>query len=151
MRLARPLASAVLTAATAGGLLTGATPAVAGPTADGAPCDATARACVDLSEGKAWLTDGGSVTYGPVEMTSGSEGHPTPTGRFAVTYKDIDHRSRAYDNTPMPYAVFFTTSGVAFHQGDRDSRSHGCVRLSPDAAETFYRALQPGDSVQVQP
>ncbi len=150
MRLARPLASAVLTAATAAGLLTGATPAVAGPTADGAPCDATARACVDLSEGKAWLMDEGDVTYGPVTVASGGQGHRTPTGRFAVTYKDIDHVSRAYDNAPMPYAVFFTSSGVAFHQGDRSSRSHGCVRLSRDAAATFYRSLQPGDAVQVR-
>jgi hypothetical protein len=144
MRLARPLAGAILTAATAAGLLVGATPAAAAP----ASCDA--RACVDLSEGKAWLMDGGDVAYGPVRVSAGGQGHRTPTGRFAVTYKDIDHRSRAYDNAPMPYAVFFTASGVAFHQGDRSSRSKGCVRLSRDAAATFYRSLQPGDAVQVR-
>jgi hypothetical protein len=146
MRLARPLAGAVLTTTAAAGLLTGATSAAAAP----ASCDAAARACVDLSEGTAWLMDRGEVSYGPVEVTSGGQGHRTPTGWFAVTYKDVDHRSRAYDNTPMPYAVFFTTSGVAFHQGNRDSRSHGCVRLSPEAAAAFYRALQPGDTVQVR-
>jgi len=146
MRLARPLAGATLTAATAAGLLFTATPAAAEP----APCDATARACVDLSEGKAWLMDRGDVTYGPVRVTAGGQGHRTPAGRFSVTYKDRDHRSRAYENAPMPYAVFFTSSGVAFHQGDRNSLSHGCVRLSARAAAEFYRALQPGDAVQVR-
>ena len=146
MRLARPLAGAILATATTTGLLTGTAPAAAAP----ASCDAAARACVDLSEGTAWLMDRGEVTYGPVEMTSGGQGHRTPTGTFAVTYKDIDHRSRAYDDTPMPYAVFFTTSGVAFHEGNRNSQSHGCVRLSPDAAAAFYEGLQPGDAVQVR-
>jgi hypothetical protein len=147
MRHARPLAGALLTATTAAaGLLLGAPSAAA---AD-APCDATARACVDLSEGKAWLLDRGSVIYGPVEVASGGQGHRTPTGRFAVTYEDVDHVSRAYDGAPMPYSVFFTRGGVAFHEGDRDSRSHGCVRLSHGAATTFYEALEPGDAVQVR-
>ncbi|OZM77569.1 L,D-transpeptidase [Pseudonocardia sp. MH-G8] len=146
MRLARPVAGAILAGATTAGLLTGAGSAAAAP----ASCDATARACVDLSEGSAWLMDEGEVTYGPVPVASGGQGHRTPAGTFAVTYKDIDHRSRAYDDTPMPYAVFFTTSGVAFHEGDRNSRSHGCVRLSPDAAAAFYEGLRPGDAVQVR-
>ncbi|GAA0930282.1 L,D-transpeptidase [Pseudonocardia zijingensis] len=146
MRLARPLAGATMTTAIVAGLLFTAAPAAAEP----APCDATARACVDLSEGTAWLMDGGAVTYGPVRVTAGGQGHRTPTGRFAVTYKDEHHRSRAYDNAPMPNAVFFTRGGVAFHEGDRNSRSHGCVRLSAGAAAEFFRALQPGDAVQVR-
>jgi L,D-transpeptidase catalytic domain len=146
MRLARPLAGATLTTATAAGLLFATAPAAADP----APCDATARACVDLSTGTAWLMERGDVTYGPVQVAAGGQGHRTPTGRFSVTYKDQDHRSRAYDNAPMPHAVFFTRGGVAFHEGDRDSRSHGCVRLSADAAAEFYQALQPGDAVQVR-
>ena len=91
MRFARPLAGATLTTAAAAGLLIGTTPAAAAT----APCDATARACVDLSDGTAWLMDGGDVTYGPVEVASGGKGDRTPTGRFSVTYKDVDHRSRA--------------------------------------------------------
>ncbi|MHA6619029.1 L,D-transpeptidase [Pseudonocardia sp. DLS-67] len=146
MRLARPLAGATLTTATAAGVLFATAPAAAEP----APCDATARACVDLSEGTAWLMDRGDVAYGPVQVTAGGQGHRTPAGRFVVTYKDDDHRSRVYDNAPMPHAVFFTRGGVAFHEGDRDSRSHGCVRLSAGAAAEFYEALQPGDEVQVR-
>jgi L,D-transpeptidase-like protein len=146
MRFARPLAGATLTTATAAGLLIGTAPGAAAS----APCDATARACVDLSEGTAWLMDRGDVTYGPVQVTAGGQGHRTPAGRFSVTYKDDDHRSRAYDGAPMPHAVFFTPGGVAFHEGDRDSRSHGCVRLSAGAATAFYEALQPGDEVQVR-
>lgn len=150
MRFAQRLAGAVgLSAATmAAAALVTAAPAVAAES--GAPCGPAARACVDLSQGRAWLMERGRVTFGPVGISAGSPGYRTPTGRFTVTWKDRDHRSREYDGAPMPYAVFFTRGGVAFHQGDRSSNSHGCVRLSRDAAATFYRALQPGDVVQVR-
>jgi lipoprotein-anchoring transpeptidase ErfK/SrfK len=67
-----------------------------------------------------------------------------------VTYKDIDHWSKAY-NGPMPYSVFFTTSGIAFHQGSLSVQSHGCVHLSQEAAKTYYNTLHPGDVVEVVP
>lgn len=114
------------------------------------PCGAKADACVDLSAKTAWLMDNGTVTYGGVPIAIGMPGHRTPTGTFTVTYKDIDHHSKKYD-APMPYSVFFTKGGVAFHEGDLGSQSHGCVRLSPEAARTFYHSLEPSDVVQVRP
>nr|WP_156893586.1 L,D-transpeptidase [Actinokineospora enzanensis] len=116
--------------------------------AAGPPCGPEARACVSLGGNAAWLMDGGAVTYGPVPITTGRKGYATPTGTFHVTYRDIDHYSRAF-NGPMPYSVFFTTSGVAFHQGSLKVKSHGCVHLSKEAARTFYDGLAPGDVVQV--
>jgi hypothetical protein len=112
------------------------------------PCSANADACIDLSANTSWLMDGGAVTYGGVPITSGRPGYETPPGTFQVTYKDIDHWSRAYD-APMPYSVFFTTSGIAFHEGSLSQPSHGCIHLSPEAAKTFYYTLQPGDVVEV--
>ncbi|WP_051385447.1 L,D-transpeptidase [Actinokineospora inagensis] len=129
------------------GVLT-AQPAAAAPAQPAAPCSAAARACVSLSAHSAWLMDNGAVTYGAVPITSGKAGHRTPTGSFQVTYKDIDHYSKAFHG-PMPYSVFFTTTGVAFHQGSLSQQSHGCVHLSPEAARTFYRTLAPGDVVEV--
>ncbi|MFL6119001.1 L,D-transpeptidase [Actinophytocola sp.] len=116
--------------------------------APGVPCSARADACVDLSANTTWLMHNGVVTYGGVPITSGKPGHETPTGTFHVTYKDIDHYSRAY-NGPMPYSVFFTNTGVAFHQGSLGVQSHGCVHLSHDAAVTYYNTLHPGDVVEV--
>lgn len=115
-----------------------------------APCSAQARACIDLSANTTWLMDNGVVTYGGVPITSGRPGYETPAGTFHVTYKDIDHWSKAY-NAPMPYSVFFTTSGIAFHEGSLSVQSHGCVHLSQAAAQTYFNTLQPGDVVEVVP
>lgn len=111
------------------------------------PCDATARACLQLSTNEAWLADGGMATYGPVPVTHGRPGWETPPGTFSVTFKDADFWSTDFD-APMPYSVFFN-GGIAFHEGSLSDLSHGCVHLSHDAAVTFFDTLQPGDVVQV--
>jgi hypothetical protein len=116
--------------------------------AQGMPCSAKADACIDLSANTSWLTHNGVVTYGGVPITSGKPGYETPPGTFTVTYKDIDHWSKAYD-APMPYSVFFTKSGIAFHEGSLTQQSHGCIHLSPEAARAYYNALTPGDVVEV--
>ena len=118
--------------------------------APGVPCSAKADACVDLSANTAWLTHNGAVTYGGVPITSGKPGYRTPPGTFTVTYKDIDHYSKKYD-APMPYSVFFTKGGIAFHEGSLYDLSHGCVHLSNSAAQSFYGGLDVGDVVQVVP
>jgi L,D-transpeptidase catalytic domain len=108
-----------------------------------APCSAQAAACIDLSANQSWLMHDGVVTYGGVPITSGKPGFETPAGKFRVTYKDIDHWSKAY-NAPMPYSVFFTQSGIAFHQGSLTDQSHGCIHLSPQAARTYFDTSSTG-------
>jgi len=142
------LRMAVVSAALAGGAMI-ALPAFA-QAAPGVPCSAAAKACIDLSANTTWLMQNGTVTYGGVPITSGKPGYETPPGTFHVTYKDVDHWSRAYD-APMPYSVFFTNTGIAFHEGSLTAKSHGCVHLSPEAARTYYNALHPGDVVEVVP
>ncbi len=117
--------------------------------AAGAPCSAQAKACLVLHSNTAWLMDNGKVTLGGVPVTVGRPGHRTPTGTFHVQYKDIDHYSKQY-NGPMPYSVFFTTTGVAFHQGSLKVQSHGCVHLSHANAVAFYNTLRVGDVVEVK-
>nr|WP_157358013.1 L,D-transpeptidase [Amycolatopsis nigrescens] len=128
----------------------GATAVLAPPAAgaDGMPCSAQAKACIQLGTNTSWLADQGVVTYGGVPITSGKPGYRTPTGSFKVQYKDIDHYSKQF-NGPMPYSVFFTTNGIAFHQGSLKQKSHGCIHLSREAAITYFNALQPGDVVEV--
>lgn len=117
------------------------------PTAHAAttPCEPQAKACVQLSTQKAWLNGAG-----PVPVATGLARYPTPKGIFHVQYKDLHHYSKEFHG-PMPYSVFFTTTGVAFHQDSVKVRSHGCVHLTHADAVNFYNTLQPGDVVQVVP
>ncbi len=124
-------------------------PAPPSPAPSETPCAPTARACVDLSTQQTWLQENGHVVYGPVPISSGKPAAPTPTGTFQVQWKDVDHRSSEFDNAPMPYSVFFTLNGVAFHQGSLERSSNGCVHLSTSAAPKYFGSLAPGDEVQV--
>jgi lipoprotein-anchoring transpeptidase ErfK/SrfK len=115
-----------------------------------APCGRKVRACIDLSANKAWLMDfNGRVTYGPVRITSGRPGYRTPPGVFKVIWKDRDHWSQEFD-APMPYSVFFTNTGIAFHEGSLAVQSHGCIHLGHRAAVRFFNKLRPGNVVAVQ-
>jgi L,D-transpeptidase catalytic domain len=113
----------------------------------GVPCAATVHVCIDLAHNKAWLLRGGVVEYGPVPITSGRSGYRTPVGTFRVLSKERLHLSRAFDNAPMPYSVFFIP-GIAFHQGSLAVTSHGCIHLSKAAAIRFFGSLARGDVVQ---
>ncbi len=118
------------------------------PPPAGVPCGAGVDACIDLSANKSWLIEDGAVSYGPVPITHGRPGYLTPPGTFHVGWKDIDHKSSEFNNAPMPYSVFFN-GGIAFHEGSLSDLSHGCIHLSPAAAERYYNALAVGDTVQV--
>ncbi len=115
------------------------------------PCGRGVLACIDLSAHRAWLMDGkGHVTYGGASITTGRPGYRTPVGVYRVIWKDIDHWSKEF-NGPMPYSVFFTNSGIAFHEGSLSVQSHGCVHLAHSAAVRFFNKLKPGNVVAVQP
>ena len=116
---------------------------------DRGPCPATARACVDLAGQRTWLQKDGNVEYGPVTMSSGAQGWETPRGTHKVTRKVKDEISREFHNAPMPYSVYFTNTGGAFHAGRVDWLSHGCIHLNHDDAVTYFNSLKPGDVVFV--
>ena len=137
-----------LSVAVGGAVLTPAVAAAAVQSA-AAPCGSSAAACISLGSQRAWLMSGGQVTYGPTPITSGKPGWRTPAGVFQVLWKDKNHRSREFNNAPMPYSVFFTSTGIAFHQGSLSAPSHGCVHLGKNAAVTFFNTLAVGQVVQV--
>lgn len=113
------------------------------------PCAVGMRVCVQLAAARAWLIDAhGAVTRGPVPITAGAPGMTTPTGRFSVQWKDAHHVS---PYGAMPWSVFFDTHGRALHGGSLQRESRGCIHLADADAEAFYRALAPGDRVQILP
>ncbi|CAL9635240.1 hypothetical protein SUDANB95_06163 [Actinosynnema sp. ALI-1.44] len=116
----------------------------------GTPCDIRDGACLKLSTNQAWLIYQGNLSYGPVPVTHGRPGYETPVGTFSVLRKVKNDWSVPY-NAPMPNSVYFTHSGIAFHEGSLTELSHGCVHLSPEAALTFFDNLFVGEQVQVVP
>lgn len=115
-----------------------------------AGCTVYNGACLEKHSNRAWLVFNGKMSYGPVPISHGKPGYETPVGTFSVLRKVKNDWSRPY-NGPMPNAVYFTTNGIAFHQGDTNVQSHGCIRLQPAASLVFYDNLAIGEKVQVLP
>ncbi|WP_425453859.1 L,D-transpeptidase [Corynebacterium alimapuense] len=119
------------------------------PAFDYGSCPADATACIDLNGRRTWLQNNGQVYYGDVYMSAGREGWETPTGTYWVNRKVKDEVSYEFNEAPMPYSVYFTYNGIAFHEGDPNVLSHGCIHLSHNDAVTFFNELQIGDKVYV--
>jgi lipoprotein-anchoring transpeptidase ErfK/SrfK len=115
-----------------------------------AGCTVYNGACLEKHSNRAWLVYNGKTSYGPVPISHGKPGYETPVGMFSVLRKVKNDWSIPY-NGPMPNAVYFTTNGIAFHQGDTNVQSHGCIRLQPAASQVFYDNLAIGENVQVLP
>jgi hypothetical protein len=131
---------------------------------------------IDLSNQKAYLIENGDIVYDS-PICSGRASHPTPTGSFKVTQKNLDHRSSLYgrvvdargrvvkadaDNeTPVPPGGKFVRApmrnfirfngAVGMHAGILPGypSSHGCVRLPANQAAYFYNVAQLGTPVRV--
>jgi len=86
-------------------------------------------------------------------ISTGMEGHPTPTGVFAVIQKERWHESNLYSGAPMPFMQRITWSGVAMHQGQLPGypASHGCIRLGASFAERWFHMTRLGLRVIIAP
>jgi len=84
-------------------------------------------------------------------ISSGKGGYETPTGVFTILEKDKDHRSRTYDDAPMPYQQRLTWKGVALHAGNLPGfpASHGCVRLPMEFAKKLFTVTPMGGTVVI--
>lgn len=82
-------------------------------------------------------------------ISSGMQGHSTPTGVFSILQKDKEHYSKTYDNAPMPYMQRLTWDGVAFHSGFLPGRaaSHGCIRLPFEFSKKLFDLTRQGGTV----
>jgi len=105
---------------------------------------------VDLSRQLATVYRNG-VRIGVSTISSGKDGYETPTGVFTILEKDQDHRSRTYDDAPMPYQQRLTWKGVAMHAGNLPGfpASHGCVRLPMEFAKKLFEITPMGGTVVI--
>jgi len=105
---------------------------------------------VSLPEQRARVYRNG-VSIGVSTVSTGRPGHVTPTGVFTILNKDKDHRSKKYDNAPMPYSERLTWDGVALHAGGLPGypESHGCVHLPTRFAQLLFETTEVGMTVVI--
>lgn len=113
-------------------------------------------------------------------ISSGTEGHDTPAGRFKITEKDQDHKSSLYGvfkdsltnetingdvdirvdevpegayfvAAPMPNFMRFT-GAIGMHTGYLPgyAASHGCIRMPHHMSEKFFANVKIGTPVIVE-
>jgi hypothetical protein len=91
------------------------------------------------------------ILIGRSTVSTGSKSHSTPGGMFSILEKKETHRSKKYDNAPMPYMQRLTWTGIAMHSGALPGypASHGCVRLPYDFSQLLFKATEKGGTVVV--
>jgi lipoprotein-anchoring transpeptidase ErfK/SrfK len=79
-------------------------------------------------------------------VSTAKAGKITPAGIYEPEFLSKNHRSRRYNNAPMPFAIFYD-GNYAIHGTDQIKRlgkpaSHGCVRLHPDNAKILFNMVK---------
>ncbi len=80
------------------------------------------------------------------KVSTARSGYYTPTGQYRPQRMARMWYSRKYDNSPMPYSIFFR-GGYAIHGTNHVKRlgtpaSHGCIRLQTGNAAALYSMVQ---------
>ncbi|HEX4634640.1 MAG TPA: L,D-transpeptidase family protein [Rhizomicrobium sp.] len=89
---------------------------------------------------------------GTAVILYGTDGKPSPTGRFAILEKKADYYSHSY-HAPMPYMLRLTNDGVAIHGSTvrQGHATHGCIGVPLDFARLLFAAARKGDTVVIIP
>ncbi len=144
---------------------------------DGDGAAGNPRIKINLTEQRAYFYKGGDL-LGVSTVATGREGYGTPSGKFKVVQKNIDHASNLYGDyvdaagnvvkkdvdvrkdrkppgttfrgAPMPYFLRIH-GGVGMHAGFLPGypASHGCIRLPQHMAANFFNEVQVGTPVEV--
>lgn len=101
---------------------------------------------VSLPQHKIDVLEAGAVVKTIDHFATGREGHLTPLDKDVKIDPDRryrTHSSSLYKNVKsgkpavMPFSLFFD-GGCAFHQGDPNVESHGCIHLLNADAEWLF-------------
>ena len=143
------------------------------------PDEPITRIEVRIGEQKVYVYQDDHVA-GISPITTGKDGHNTPTGHYAILQKDIDHKSNlygwfvdkngyvvdddahagqdppagaAFDAADMPYYMRIREDGTGLHAGYLPGyrASHGCIRLPHAFAELLFSNVSEGTPVDVVP
>ncbi|MBB3138031.1 peptidoglycan hydrolase-like protein with peptidoglycan-binding domain [Rhizobium pisi] len=89
----------------------------------------------------------GAEVVATSKVSTGKDGHTTPSGIFSVLEKQKYHESNLYSAAPMPFMQRLTWSGIALHESNSVPRypaSHGCVRMPGAFAKMLYGMTETG-------
>ncbi|PDV86908.1 hypothetical protein CO652_18250 [Rhizobium sp. H4] len=89
----------------------------------------------------------GTEVVATSKVSTGKDGHTTPSGIFSVLEKRKYHESNLYSAAPMPFMQRLTWSGIALHESNSVPRypaSHGCVRMPGAFAKMLYGMTEAG-------
>ena len=108
---------------------------------------------IDLSSQRMHVSNGKGENYSWA-ISSGRSGFNTPRGSYRPYLLKRMHYSSKYNNSPMPYSIFFR-GGYAIHGTSYVGMlgrpaSHGCVRLATgNAARLFAMVQREGASITI--
>ena len=135
---------------------------------------------ISLGKQRAYLMVGEEIVVDS-PISSGKQGHTSPSGNMQILEKDPNHYSSLYgdfvdssgrivragvsmhiDAAPsgthfqgaaMKWFMRLTDEGVGMHVGILPGypASHGCIRMPSDGAKLFYDHVKVGTPVEVQP
>ncbi|RYD25265.1 MAG: hypothetical protein EOP87_24725 [Verrucomicrobiaceae bacterium] len=134
---------------------------------------------INRAQQKAFFYKGGTLV-GVSRISSGTEDHGTPPGRYKITQKSKDHKSSAYGvfkdrstgmttndsvdirldkpkaneifySAPMPNFMRFN-GGIGMHTGYLPgyAASHGCIRMPHHMSTHFFENVEVGTPVVVE-
>ena len=110
--------------------------------------DTSSKIHVTIDKSRQKMTVGlDGVTKYEWPVSTGKAGYSTPSGTYTATSMNEIWYSKEWDSAPMPHSVFFRKDGYAIH-GSLEVRnlgrpaSHGCVRISPENAATFFALVK---------
>ena len=146
---------------------------------DGDGVTGPAKIRINLDDQRAYFFKGDTLV-GVTPISTGTDGHSTPRGRFKVSEKDDDHTSSLYgiikdtttDQTiisdadsrrdkagsdevfvhaPMPHFLRFN-GAIGMHAGFLPGypASHGCVRMPANMAQKYFENAKHGTPVIVE-
>jgi lipoprotein-anchoring transpeptidase ErfK/SrfK len=111
---------------------------------------------IDINLSEQWLTayEGDTPVFGSA-VSTGIDGHYTPTGEYAVEWKlDSETMEGAdYYLPDVPYVMYFADflaiHGTYWHDNFGTPMSHGCVNLPTAAAAWLYSWASIGTPVNI--
>jgi lipoprotein-anchoring transpeptidase ErfK/SrfK len=84
--------------------------------------------------------------YANWRVSTGRRGYWTPRGTFRPYLLKRMHYSSKYENSPMPFSIFFkggyAIHGTGYIRSLGRPASHGCIRLAPGNAARLYSLVR---------